>query len=308
MSFHVFTGRMRMSCATAALFAATLLPATGLVSSKADAQSATQLPPVTVEKPKPKVVKAKPKGKQPASAATSQPSANAERAAVSPDLGGSPLNSATSVGSTSLPASEIASRSVSTSDTATVLGDIPGVSVYTNGGVSGLPTIHGFADDRLRIKVDGMDTIASCPNHMNSPLSYIDPSQISSAQVWTGVTPVSIGGDAIGGAIIVNSREPLFAAPGQGVVTKGSVGAFYRSNGDGWGGNLSATAATEHFSLSYDGAYAKSDNYFAGGDFEKFPLKPSTPSQRCSRAMRWVQRLMKRRTTWPLLPTRTRIS
>ena len=39
--------------------------------------------------------------------------------------------------------------------------------------------------------------------------------------------------------------------------------------------NLSATAATEHFSLSYDGAYAKAGNYYAGGDFVKFPLTSS---------------------------------
>ncbi len=149
------------------------------------------------------------------------------------------------------------------------------MGVFTNGGASGLPTIHGFADDRLRIKVDGMDTIASCPNHMNPALSYIDPQQAGSIQVWAGVTPVSIGGDSLGGAIVVNSREPLFADPGQGVVTHGSIGSFYRSNGDGWGGNASATAATEHFFLSYEGAYAKSGNYFAGGDFVKFPLTSS---------------------------------
>ena len=192
-----------------------------------------------------------------------------------PAPSGSQPNSAASIGSTPLPASEIESRSVSTSDTASLLADIPGVGVFTNGGASGLPTIHGFADDRLRIKVDGMDTIASCPNHMNPALSYIDPSAGRFVQVWTGVTPVSIGGDLLGGAIVVNSREPLFAAPGQDVVTHGSIGSFYRSNGDGMGGNVSATAATEHFFLSYEGAYAKSGNYFAGGDFVKFPLTSS---------------------------------
>ena len=36
----------------------------------------------------------------------------------------------------------------------------------------------GLADDRLRIKVDGMDLIASCPNHMNPALSYLDPSNV----------------------------------------------------------------------------------------------------------------------------------
>ena len=53
------------------------------------------------------------------------------------------------------------------------LRDVPGVSLYGAGGVSSLPSIHGLADDRLRVTVDGMDLIASCPNHMNPALSYI---------------------------------------------------------------------------------------------------------------------------------------
>jgi iron complex outermembrane receptor protein len=238
--------------------------AAGLCASPALAQSSPQnLPNVEVQQKKPKTVKKPAQNRIPAAAASGP---------ISPAPSGSQPDSAVSIGSTPLPASGIASRSVSTSDTASLLADIPGVGVFTNGGASGLPAIHGFADDRLRIKVDGMDTIASCPNHMNPALSYIDPSQVASAKVWTGVTPVSIGGDSIGGAIAVNSREPLFADPGQGVVTHGSIGSFYRSNGDGMGGNVSATAATENFFLSYEGAYAKSDNYYAGGDFVKFPL------------------------------------
>ena len=57
-----------------------------------------------------------------------------------------------------------------TSDTATLLRNVPGVSLYGAGGVSSLPAIRGLADDRIRIKVDGMDLIASCPNHMNPAL------------------------------------------------------------------------------------------------------------------------------------------
>jgi iron complex outermembrane receptor protein len=57
---------------------------------------------------------------------------------------------------------------------------VPGVSLYGAGGVSSLPVIHGLADDRLRIKLDGMDLIAACPNHMNPALSYIDPTQVGS--------------------------------------------------------------------------------------------------------------------------------
>ena len=79
------------------------------------------------------------------------------------------------------------------------------------GGISSLPSIHGLADDRLRIQVDGADLMPACPNHMNSPLSYADPARIESVTVFSGVTPVSVGGDSIGGAILVKSAPPEFA-------------------------------------------------------------------------------------------------
>ena len=155
-----------------------------------------------------------------------------------------------------------------TSDTASLLRDVPGVSLYGAGGVSSLPSIRGLADDRLRIKVDGMDLIAACPNHMNSPLSYIDPSAVAVAKVYAGVTPVSVGGDSIGGTIVVESAAPEFAKPGQGKLLTGAAGTFYRSNGNAVGANLAATLASEQFSLSYTGSIAQSDNYTAGDDFK----------------------------------------
>jgi len=155
-----------------------------------------------------------------------------------------------------------------TSDTASLLRNIPGVSTYSAGGVSSLPAIHGMADDRIRITVDGMDLIASCPNHMNSPLSYLDPSNVGNLQVFAGITPVSLGGDSIGGTIVADPRPLPFAAPGQGLLTTGEVGAFYRSNGDAWGGNLSAALANESFSIAYTGSTARADNYTAGGNFK----------------------------------------
>lgn len=156
----------------------------------------------------------------------------------------------------------------SSSDAASLLRDIPGVSLYGAGGVSSLPVIHGMADDRLRVQVDGIELIAACPNHMNSPLSYIDPSNVAKVKVYTGVTPVSVGGDSIGGAILVDSPAPKFAAAGQGALLKGRAGAFYRSNGKAMGGDISATVASEQLSLTYSGSSAESDNYQAGGDFK----------------------------------------
>ena len=103
---------------------------------------------------------------------------------------------------------------------------------------------------------------------MNPPLSYIAPSNVGSIQVFSGIVPVSAGGDSIGGAILANSPAPEFAAAGQGTLLKGEAGAFYRSNGNVMGGNLSATIASETLSMTYSGSTTKSDNYKAGDDFK----------------------------------------
>jgi iron complex outermembrane receptor protein len=172
-------------------------------------------------------------------------------------------------GSATLGSAEIAPMRARTSDTASMLTGIPGVATYGAGGVSSLPVVRGLADDRLRTKVDGMDLIAACPNHMNSPLSYVDPSAVESVDLYAGVTPVSVGGDSIGGSIVVRSAAPAFAESG-GRLVQGQAGAFYRSNGDSFGGNLSGTYATDSMSLNYTGAYAQADNYKAGGDFKDY--------------------------------------
>ncbi|MBU3695197.1 TonB-dependent receptor [Dechloromonas sp.] len=170
--------------------------------------------------------------------------------------------------STSVGNSSLQQLRPATSDTASLLRDVPGVALQGAGGTSSLPIIRGLADDRLRIQVDGMDFIASCPNHMNPPLSYVDPTNVGKLKVWAGITPVSVGGDSIGGTIVAETRPAEFAAAGQGSLLKGEIGSFYRSNGNAFGASLSATAATESLSLSYNGAFAKADNYKAGGDFK----------------------------------------
>src|SRR5574343_1912548 len=163
---------------------------------------------------------------------------------------------------------EIAAKHAVTRDTAALLQDVPGVSLYGAGGVSSLPAIHGLADDRLRITVDGMDFIATCPNHMNPPLSYLDPAAVSKIKVYAGSSPVSVGGDSIGGTIVAETAAPRVAAPGQGLLSTGEIGAFVRSNNNALGGNIGATLATEQFSISYTGAKTQADNYTAGGNFK----------------------------------------
>jgi iron complex outermembrane recepter protein len=153
-------------------------------------------------------------------------------------------------------------------DTTRLLESQPGVSVYANGGVSSLPVIHGMADDRVRIRVDGIDLISACANHMNPPLSYVDPSAVGSIDVFAGITPVSVGGDSIGGTILLASPRPVFASSSQHLALSGQAVTSYRGQGNGYGGVLQFAMAGESLSLTYNGSLSRADNYTASQDFK----------------------------------------
>jgi len=200
---------------------------------------------------------------------------HAEEAELTPMVVTAPaISESSAFNGTDVSEESLSTKRASTSDTATLLNNVPGVSLNGAGGVSSLPAIHGMADDRLRVQADGMDLISACPNHMNPPLSYLDPTQVESVKVYAGITPVSVGGDSIGGTIQVNSAAPVFAQPGEGTLIKGQVGGFYRSNGHARGENISAKMASENVSLSYSGSRAQADDYKAGGDFKTLSGSP----------------------------------
>ena len=155
-------------------------------------------------------------------------------------------------------------KQASSSDTAALIADLPGVSASTGGGFSSMPAIRGLSEQRVTVLVDGFTIDAACPNDMNSPLSYTDPQSISAITVLTGVAPVSSGGDNIGGVISVESTPPQFA-PGDGMLVTGELSSFYRSNGDGFGGAVKLTAAGRNVSATYTGSYIQSDQYDGGG-------------------------------------------
>jgi len=166
---------------------------------------------------------------------------------------------------------DLATRRAATNDTASLLLGLPGLSVNAAGGMSGLPQYNGLSDDNLNIQLDGMGLIASCPNHMNPVLSYASPSQVQSVTVYpAGMVPVSVGGDAIGGAIEVKTRAPRFAPAGQAQIAGGEISGGYASNGDARGMGLNAFYGTPSFALTYDGALTKASDYSAGGDFKSF--------------------------------------
>lgn len=203
----------------------------------------------------------------PGALAAEAPKETTDAALPDVEVVGKKLQPLPALNESALGESGIARKRASTSDTAKLLDGQPGVSLSGAGGVSSLPAVHGMADDRIRTKVDGMDLISGCANHMNPPLSYIDPTNVGSVRVFAGITPVSVGGDSIGGTIQVASPAPEFAAAGE-TLLKGNAGVFYRSNGKAKGGNLSATIAGEKLNATYSGSIAQSGDYRAAKDFK----------------------------------------
>lgn len=149
-------------------------------------------------------------------------------------------------------------------NSAELLADAPGVSLHGNGELATIPFLHGLGDERTKIVVDGMSISSACPNHMNPALGYVAPVQAARMTVLAGITPVSLGGDSLGGTISVESPAPAFAEPGSKLREEGAFTGFYRSNGHNWGGSLKESIGSEHFSLEYIGAFTTTDDYSDG--------------------------------------------
>src|SRR5574340_398928 len=149
-------------------------------------------------------------------------------------------------------------------DSAHLLDRQPGVDFWNGGGVSALPALHGLQDDRVRVLVDGATITSACSNHMNPALSYISPSQIERVSVFAGITPVSMGGDSIGGTIAVESARPRFAEDSDTLLKTGTLGMRLHDNRNGKSAFAKATVASNENSLAYEAAIARADSYARG--------------------------------------------
>ena len=149
-------------------------------------------------------------------------------------------------------------------NSAELLEDTPGVSLRENGQLASIPFLHGLGDERTKLVVDGMTVSSACANHMNPPLSYAAPAHAAAMTVMAGITPVSLGGDSLGGTVAVDSPQPAFAAAGERLHEEGGATGFYRSNGQNYGGWLREWVAGRNLGLGYSGSWASNDDYTDG--------------------------------------------
>ncbi|WP_363349555.1 TonB-dependent receptor domain-containing protein [Methylocystis echinoides] len=182
---------------------------------------------------------------------------------------------------------------VQSEDATKLLERTPGVTMYEAGGVSRLPVIQGLADDRVKILTGGVSITSACANHMNPPLSYTGSNNVEKIEVYSGVVPVSKGGDSIGGTIIAEPKSPVFLARSPGaseekqvggtmaplfqagkwahgsdvnMLASGEISSAYRSNNVGISTSATVNEAMDRFAFLYNGSWARGRNYNAGGN------------------------------------------
>ena len=247
-----------LTLATTALVSPALIATASLfppLATAAIAQSIPTLPPVTVDAPRSRPVNRGPH-------AATAPVTAAKPVAIAPSAKDDPA--APPIGATTLPPQAGFDRGLSSSDSAGLVTDLPGGAAWGAGGVSSLPAINGFGADRLQVAINSMLISPACPNQMNPPLSFVNPAMVANMRAYLGVGPVSVGGDYVGSRIDVTTAPPAFVSEAAGWVTSTQLSSFFRSNGNAYGVDASATVANRDTSVTYTGGWVRSGDYKAG--------------------------------------------
>jgi len=140
----------------------------------------------------------------------------------------------------------------------------PGVSLRESGALDGAPALHGLGDERTKVVVNGTTEENSCPNHMNPLVSEAPMAAAATMRVTAGITPVSMGGDSLGGTIEIDEPPPVFASAQEKAYEQGSATGFYRSNGEYYGGSVTEWAATRRLAMGYTGTWDTNNDYSDG--------------------------------------------
>lgn len=217
----------------------------------------TEIPPLVVNETKPRA-KPKPRSSAPRSeTARTRSASQANPPAAASERFPAPPPTAT------IARDQATTASLWTSDSASLVTNLPGGAVWGAGGVSSLPAFNGYAADRNQVTINGMLISPACPNQMNPPLSFVNPAMIANAKAYIGVAPVSVGGDYVGTKLDVTAAPPVFTT-GSDFVTNMLVAGFYRSNGNGYGVDTTATMANRDTSITYTGGWSRASDYKDG--------------------------------------------
>ena len=164
---------------------------------------------------------------------------------------------------------DLASQRAATSDSARLLQDIPGVSLYGAGGISSLPAIHGMADDRVRVQVDGMDVMSVVPqsHELAALLHQPEPGRAAPRSLPASLRSVS-GGTASAARSSWSPLHPSSPAPRVSFSPGGGPAASFAAMAGRYGYDFGVAMAGRDLGLSYRESTAQSDNYSAASAFK----------------------------------------
>lgn len=159
----------------------------------------------------------------------------------------------------------VGSEHLRSADAAAMVRNLPGAAIVRNGSQTGILQLRGLSGDRVGVRVDGMTITPACPNHMDPPLHYARPSGGDLVEMFAGISPVSAGGDQIGGSLSMKSAAPVFSGD-RSYLTKGALGAAFLGSQDAAILNADLTLANEDASVRYRGSAATADDLrYPGG-------------------------------------------
>lgn len=165
----------------------------------------------------------------------------------------------------SLNESIVGSDHLRNADAAALIRKLPGAAVVRNGPQTGIVQLRGLSGDRVAVRVDGMTITPACPNHMDPPLHYAAAGAGDLIDLYAGISPVSVGGDHIGGSLSFARPDPVFA---DGVVSlfRGKLGASFTGSQDAALATADLTFAQGDAAFQYRGSGATADDLrYAGG-------------------------------------------
>jgi len=261
MSKHSSSLCRSILCASSALVSPALMTAFTFAPpavTGASAQTARNLPPAVVTRQQHHAHRRSPSARPPRHVVANAPAKPEER------LQGEVNPPAQLANSAAVTAQTISNRSLSTGDSASMIADLPGGAAWGAGGVSSLPAINGIGADKNQVAINGMLVSPACPNQMNPPLSFVNPSMIANMRAYFGIALVSTGGDYIGSRVDVTTAPPAFATGDSAWLSTATLSGFYRSNGNVYGVDASATLANRDTNITYTGGWARAGDYKAG--------------------------------------------
>ncbi|MDQ6972566.1 MAG: TonB-dependent receptor, partial [Mariprofundaceae bacterium] len=158
------------------------------------------------------------------------------------------------------------------SDVAEVLKSVPGANVNKNGPLTGIAQYRGMFGSRMNVQLDGLNVAPAGPNWMDPPLSHIAPSQMQDIRVIRGISPVSAGGESIGGTVQARTAHIPYASSDT-MAAQGSLITGYDSNNQAYSAGGQAGMSSNSNRLQFNGHFDKGKDMQAGNGLDIVPTQ-----------------------------------